>query len=54
MAQTTFRQPKRRVAVNDITGDEICTHYNSKEYVDGWERIWGKKEESKPEVKKED
>lgn len=42
MAQTAFRQAKKRVAVNDITGDEICTHYNSQAYLDGWERIWGK------------
>lgn len=34
-----------KATTNDITGDEIRTHFNSHEYVSGWERIWGKKNE---------
>lgn len=28
---------------NDVTGDEIISKPSSKEYEDGWERIFGKK-----------
>lgn len=34
------------VAKNDVTGDDIKSRGNSKEYEDNWERIFGKKEES--------
>lgn len=34
-------RPKSKVAVNDVTGKEIRTHYNETSYVNGWERIWG-------------
>lgn len=31
-------------AHNDVTGDLISTKSNSKEFCNGWERIFGKKE----------
>lgn len=31
-------------ARNDVTGDLISTKSNSKEFCDGWDRIFGKKE----------
>jgi len=35
-------------AKNDITGDSISTKSNTKEFEDGWERIFGKKKEKDP------
>jgi hypothetical protein len=38
---------------NDITGDSIVnTKGNQKKYAENWEKIFGKKKEQKPEVKK--
>lgn len=30
-------------AKNDVTGDEIATKYNSSQYVNNWDAIFGKK-----------
>lgn len=35
---------------NDITGDEIKSKATSSAYEDGWDRIFGKKEEKEPSV----
>ena len=32
---------------NDITGDNLISKVNTKSYDDGWERIFGKKEDEK-------
>lgn len=34
---------------NDITGDELKSKTNNDKYRDGWERIFGKKDDKKPE-----
>lgn len=39
---------------NDITGDELKSKTNNDKYRDGWERIFGKKDQPKPEDKKDD
>lgn len=36
-------------ARNDITGAPIKTRANNKAYDEGWDRIFGKKEEEEPE-----
>lgn len=38
------------VARNNITGDQIATKRSNDAYRDGWDRIFGKKEESFAEV----
>lgn len=42
-------------ARNDVTGDEIKSKTNSKQYADNWDRIFGKKDklEEKSVDKKE-
>lgn len=44
------------VAKNDITNDEIKTGMNSKQYEDGWKRIFGanKKQTAKYEARESD
>ncbi len=43
---TSFQpRAKNKTAVNDITGNEIATHYNSTAYVNGWDLIWGDKKQ---------
>jgi hypothetical protein len=37
-------------AKNDITGDSIQTKVTSKAYSDGWDKIFGNKEDSLPDV----
>lgn len=32
---------------NDITGDLLTTRVSSKKYAEGWDRIFGRKDESK-------
>lgn len=36
------------VAKNDVTGDALKTKGPSKQYDEGWERIFGKKKSEKP------
>ena len=36
---------------NDITGDEIKSKASTSAYEDGWDRIFGKKEEKEPGVR---
>ena len=38
---------------NDITGDELKSKTNNDKYRDGWERIFGKKDQPMPDEKKE-
>lgn len=38
---------------NDITGDHIRTKSNSKKYKDGWDLIFGKKDEEEEEKEDE-
>ncbi len=36
---------------NDITGDRLISKLRNKDaYADGWDRIWGKKEEQQLEI----
>lgn len=39
------------ISKNPITGDEIKSKSNTDKYRDGWDRIFGKKEEEKKEKK---
>ena len=34
------------VAKNDVTGDAIRSRQSSKQYEDGWDRIFGKKDDA--------
>jgi hypothetical protein len=35
-------------AKNDVTGDSLRTRVSNDKYSEGWDRIFGKKDENKP------